>query len=47
MQELMKKIKKAKQDFLENRANATILRFVKGRMARLKIKRIQAAACYI
>lgn len=40
MFELINKVKKAKQDFLENRANATILRFLKGRMARLKIKKI-------
>lgn len=39
--------KKAKQTFLENKANKTLKRYLKGRIARMKIKRIQKAACYI
>lgn len=40
-------IRKAREEFLENRAKATLKRFLKGKLERAKIKKIQKAATFI
>lgn len=46
-QEEVMLIRKARDDFLVNRAKATIKRFLRGKLERAKIKKIQRAATYI